>query len=112
MTNDWIHEQNGKLVSELQDGEIAYTIPWAFIEYPKDEYKILQNSPCMPVKIGTCEVMIQRSGDIIFVRDGTPYEGWSELWRKDAIAGGKPYFVVHYQPLSIAEKFTILWNNR
>jgi hypothetical protein len=108
----WIYEQGGKLVGELAEGELAYTIAWAIVEYPKGQYSIFKDVASTPFKAGTHDTLIQRKGDTILLRAGKLPEE-SEFWRIEAVKRGeRPRFSVEQKQLTLEEKIDILWNER
>lgn len=108
--DDWLRKQGGKPLSEVNDGETAYTIAWGFIKLDTGNMGILHDTPSMSFPIGTMNVMVKRDGDSFHILDGEPE--YTDLWRYNAVQNGVPYFEAIWKPLTDKEKLDILWKER
>ncbi len=92
--SEWFHSNGGGYVSELGEGEIAYTTPWGIVQISSGEYAILSSWGCMHERRGAFDLKIQRLNGEIVVLSQHVANDQQEAWIIEAIASGKAWMPV------------------
>ncbi len=60
-----------RTIADLNEGEVAYTTPWALAASRSGYLRINRNYPAYPAPQGTVSMKIQKVGSVIFIQRDT-----------------------------------------